>query len=201
MNALEPHAVKHIVVIDGHPDARASRFGHLLADAYVQGAQAAGHEIQRIVVAELDFPLLRTQKDYETGAAPTTIRDCQEMVAWAGHLVILFPLWMGEMPALLKAFLEQLLRPGFAYRARDSGRFQKLLTGKSAHIVVTMGMPAFMYRWYFGAHGLKNLKRNILGMCGVRPVRASLFGMIEGVSDARRRKWLEHMRALGRNGR
>jgi len=188
---------KRIVLIQGHPDARTSRFGHLLADAYGQAAQAAGHEVRRLVVAELEFPLLRSREDYETGKPPEAIQQCQQAIAWAEHLVILFPLWLGEMPALLKAFLEQVLRPGFAYRTGASGRMQKLLTGKSARIVVTMGMPAFFYRWYFGAHGLKNLQRNILGFCGVRPVRASLIGMIEGPAG-RREAWLERMRALGR---
>ena len=73
---------------------------------------------------------------------------------------------------LLKAFLEQALRPGFAFD--ESSRMpRKLLKGRSARIVVTMGMPAFVYRWYFGAHGLRSLERNILGFCGIRPIRAS----------------------------
>ncbi len=72
--------------------------------------------------------------------------------------------------------------------------WEKRLTGKSARIAVTMGVPAFFYRWYFGTHGLKGLERNILGFVGIGPIRESLFGMIEGASDAKRRKWLERMR-------
>ncbi len=79
--------------------------------------------------------------------------------------------------------------------------WEKRLTGKSARIAVTMGVPAFFYRWYFGTHGLKGLERNILGFVGIGPIRESLFGMIEGASDAKRRKWLERMRTLGRRGR
>jgi len=79
--------------------------------------------------------------------------------------------------------------------------WKKRLTGKSARIVVTMGMPAFFYRWYFGAHGLKGLERNILGFAGIGPIRESLFGMIEGASDAKRKRWLEAMRALGKQAR
>ena len=61
--------------------------------------------------------------------------------------------------------------------------WKRLLTGKTARIVVTMGMPAFVYRWYFGGHSLKSLERNILRFVGIRPVRESLIGMVEG-SDA-----------------
>jgi putative NADPH-quinone reductase len=77
----------------------------------------------------------------------------------------------------------------------------KLLKGKSARIVVTMGMPALAYRWYFRAHSLKNLKRNMLGFCGIAPIRESLFGLVETVSQARREKWLDKMYKLGVQGR
>jgi putative NADPH-quinone reductase len=71
------------------------------------------------------------------------------------------------------------------------------LRGKSARIVVTMGMPVLIYRWYFGAHGLKSLERGILGFCGIAPIRESLFGMIEAASAAKRDRWLRRMRDLG----
>ena len=107
------------------------------------------------------------------------------------------------MPALLKAFLEQALQPGFATaKPEEAGRmWKKLLTGKTARIVVTMGMPVFIYRWYFRAHGLKNLKRSILGLCGIGPIRETLIGMIEASDNTAREKWLVKMRALGGEGR
>lgn len=114
------------------------------------------------------------------------------------HLVIVYPLWLGTMPAILKAFLEQVARPGFAFAIDKRGRMTKGLKGKSARVVITMGMPVFVYRWYFGAHSLKSLERNILGLAGIRPVRESLYGMVEGVSEARRKSWLEAMRRAGR---
>ncbi|HSF48541.1 MAG TPA: NAD(P)H-dependent oxidoreductase, partial [Burkholderiales bacterium] len=84
----------------------------------------------------------------------------------------------------------------------ESGKtWRKLLAGKSARVVVTMGMPAFVYRWYFGAHSLKSLERNILGFCGIGPIKESLIGMIEAPNSARRQKWLAKMRQLGRDGR
>ena len=155
---------KHIVIIQGHPDAQVRHYGHALADEYAKGAQDGGHEVQRIEVAHLDFPLLRTKEDFEKGVPPDAIRQAQEVIKWANHLVIIYPLWLGSMPALLKAFLEQVFRPGFAFDYQTSGKMpRKLLTGKSARIVVSMGMPALIYRWFFFAHSLKNLQRNILG--------------------------------------
>jgi putative NADPH-quinone reductase len=193
---------KRIAIIQGHPDPNGNRFAHALAQAYAGGAHAAGYEIRLIDVAKLDFPLLRTQEDFEKGLAPPSIREAQEVIRWAEHLVILFPLWLGTMPALLKAFLEQVFRPGFAFAPPGGGKGmpKRLLTGKSAHIVVSMGMPAFFYRWYFGAHGVKGLKRSILSFCGVGPIRETLIGMIEAGDGSGREKWLAKLRAFGQDG-
>lgn len=193
---------KRIVVIDGHPDPRGARFVHALAESYCDGARAAGHEVRTIIVSQLRFPLLRTTEDFQLSDPRDAIRECQEHVAWAEHVVILYPLWLGSMPALLKGFFEQLFRPGFAFAAsRGKGLPKKLLKGKSARIVVTMGMPRFFYRWYYGAHSLKSLERNILAFCGIAPVHASIVGMAESMGSAGRSAWLKKLSRLGRLGR
>jgi len=193
---------KRILIVDGHPDSRTGRYVHALAKAYFDGARQAGHEVRSIIVSEVDFPLLRTSTDYQEREAPAAIRQCQELLAWAEHVVILFPLWLGSMPALLKGFLEQTLRPGFAFaEASGHGLPQKLLSGRSVRIIVTMGMPALFYRWYFRAHSLKSLQRNILRFCGFRPVNACVVGMVENMSQAQRGIWLGRVQELGFRGR
>jgi putative NADPH-quinone reductase len=134
--------------------------------------------------------------DWEHGAVPPSLLPVQQAILEATHLVFLFPYWLGDMPALLKALLEQVARPGFAFRAEGGNPFaHKTLAGRSARVVVTMGMPATVYRWYFQAHAVKSLERNILGFVGIAPVRRTLIGML-GKLDARRAdKWLGRMRA------
>ena len=145
-----------ILIIDGHPDARPQRFLHALTRAYREGAEAAGHEVKTIAVGAMDFPLLRTAEDFQNGKPPPSIEEAQQKIIWADHLLILFPLWLGAMPAVLKAFFEQTLRPGFAFAEAKKGRLpKKLLRGKTSRIVVTMGMPGFFYRFYLRAHSLK----------------------------------------------
>jgi putative NADPH-quinone reductase len=192
---------KNILIIDGHPDARAGHYVHALSSAYRDGARSAGHRVRGIVVSELCFPLIRTSEEFASGAPPETIRKAQEWIRWADHVVILFPLWLGSMPALLKAFLEQVLRPGFAFVTGRGLEGKKLLAGKSARIIVTMGMPAWFYRWYFRAHSLKSLKRNILATCGLKPVRACLVGAVETMTQADRGCWLSKVQRLGTRGR
>lgn len=114
---------QRILILDGHPDPSAERFVHALADAYRQGAESNRHEVMLLRVADLDFPLLRTQADYEKGDPSEAIRRCQGLMDWATYVVILYPLWLGSMPAMLKALLEQILRPGFAFSARKLGRW------------------------------------------------------------------------------
>ncbi|MGD9000120.1 MAG: NAD(P)H-dependent oxidoreductase [Granulosicoccaceae bacterium] len=189
---------RHIVIIQGHPDATKHHYGHALAEAYAQGAQQAGHEVKTINVAELDFPLLRSYEEFYELAPPPIIQLCQDDIRWADHLVFIYPLWLGSMPALLKGFIEQVFRHGFAMEAGKGGKFwKKLLKGKSARIVITMGMPAFLYRWVFRAHSLKSLEKNVLKFCGIKPVRESLIGNVEGSAKYRER-WLKKMEELGK---
>jgi putative NADPH-quinone reductase len=190
---------QRIVLIQGHPDPLVRHLGHALADAYAQGAQAGGHEVRQIDVARLDFPLLRTQQDWTSGNLPTTLQAAQNDIGWAQHLVLFFPLWLGDMPALLKGFLEQVARPGFAFKAGEGGNpfERKGLAGRSARVVVTMGMPALVYSWYFRAHSVRSLERNILGFVGIAPVHETLIGGVDQLGDAGVQKWQDKMRALG----
>jgi putative NADPH-quinone reductase len=189
---------KHIAIIDGHPDPSPERFCHALAVAYARGAERAGHQVQRIVLAEIDFPLLRSRAEWERSNVPDMLLGAQEAVGRADHLVIVYPLWLGAAPALLKGFLEQVMRPGFAIRSGARTLRPGLLTGKSARIVVTMGMPGFVYRWYFGAHSLKSLERNILRFCGIGPIRRTLIGSVEAGGAPPHEKWLKTLEDLGR---
>jgi len=192
---------KHILLIQGHPDAGQPHLCHALEEAYFRGASAAGHAIQRINVATLDFPLLHSQHEWEHSPVPADLVDAQAAIEWAEHLVFFFPLWLGGMPALLKAFLEQVARPGFAFmREGDNPLGKKGLTGRSARVVVTMGMPAALYRWYFRAHSLKSLERNILGFVGIAPVHETLIGMVGNMLPALAGKWLSKLEKLGAAG-
>jgi putative NADPH-quinone reductase len=189
---------RNIVIVDGHPDPDRKRFIHALADAYGKGAGAGGHGVRRIEIGTLDLRSLRSNAEFATGTPTDLIRKCQDDITWADHIVFLFPLWLGDMPGLLKLFLEQVARPGFAFSAaQGKGLPRKLLRGKSARIIVTMGMPALFYKWYYRAHSVKNMERNILNFCGIAPVRTTLVGMVEGMTQDKRVKLLQKIEALG----
>lgn len=190
---------KRIAIIQGHPDAAGHHLLNAMADAYAEAAASAGHEVRRVEVAALDFPLLRTQADFETGEVPSALVQARDDMRWAEHWVFLFPLWHGTMPALLKAFLEHIFRPGFAMEYREKQFPRRLLAGRSARIVVTMGMPVMLYRWYFGALGVRAFERSMLSFAGIKPIRESFYGLAFA-DEKKRLRWIEQMRGHGARG-
>ena len=195
-----PRTIRHVLILNGHPDPAGKGLCGALAEAYADGARAAGREVQRIDVAGLDFPLLHSMAEFEHGTPPPAIAAAQEQMRRADHLVVIFPLWMGDMPARLKAFFEQTMRPGFAFDYRARGFPIKRLKGRSARVIVTLGMPVIAYHLFYGAHGLKNLKRVVLRGVGFGPVRATLIGSVGTRSRASIEHALQGVRAFGRRG-
>lgn len=190
---------RRILIVNGHPDNGSTRLLHRLMDAYAEGARAAGHTVRRVDVAALDFPLLRSAADWEHGDLPAVLKPAQDHIAWCDHLLLAFPLWLGDMPALLKGFLEQVARPGFAFHRDGNNPFgKKALGGRSARILVTMGMPALVYRWYFRAHSVKSLERNILGFVGIAPVHETLVGLVDRLGEPGVVRWCARLHKLGR---
>ncbi|RUW54854.1 flavodoxin family protein [Mesorhizobium sp. M1A.F.Ca.ET.072.01.1.1] len=190
---------RRILIVIGHPDPSPDRLCRALASAYAEGAEGAGHAVRKIDLALLAFPMLRTMQEFEHGTLPDNLKEPAEAVAWAEHVVFVFPLWLGTMPAMLKAFLEQIMRPGtaFAYPEKDEGFAKSLLRGRSARLVVTMGMPTPIYRIWFLSHGIAGMRRGILNFVGIRPVRETLFGMVANASETKRASWLKQMQRLG----
>ncbi len=189
-----------ILVIDGHPDPTPDHFVHAAAKAYAQGAGGGGHEVRTIAIGELEFPLVRSPYAWESEEPPEVIARAQVDFKWAEHIVLLYPLWLGDLPAVTKGFLEQVARPQFAFQPGGTAGFPKpLLKGRSAHVVVTMGMPALFYRLVYRAHSLKSLTRNILKFIGFSPVRHTVIGSIGGTSDLEAQ--LVKLRELGRLGK
>ena len=176
---------KRIVVINGHPDNRPERFCSSVVATYVDSAVKAGHEVRRIDVGKLSFPLLIRFEDFQILPSATDIRKAQDDIGWAEHLVFIHPLWLGSAPAVLKGFLEEVACGGFGFDSGTAGNPARKLKGKSAHIIVTMGMPALAYRFVFASLGVRAFARGILRLSGVWPIRKTYFGGVE-LSEQRR---------------
>ncbi len=185
-----------VLVVLGHP--RAGSLCAALADAYVEGATTAGAEVRLLDLAGSSFELhvlTRSPRDQEREPA---VQEAIDLVDWADHLVFVFPIWWGSMPALLKGFLDRVMLPGFAFVECEGGTgYQGLLGSKSGHLLVTMDTPPLVHRWLYKAPGLNGLARATLGFCGVAPVRRTAFGPVRGSTAERRGAWLARARAEG----
>lgn len=187
--------MSRIAVIVGH--SRPYTFCEALGHAYANGAREGGHEAQTFVLSKMTFdPILK--EGYErVQALEPDLAAARDAIFSADHIVIVFPLWLGDMPAILKGFLERLLQPDLVEQAKQKA-FVTFLKGKSARIIVTMGMPGLIYRWYYGPHALQILSRNILGFVGVSPIRTTIYGLVANATDERRGQWLAEVEGMGR---
>ncbi|MFP3592913.1 NAD(P)H-dependent oxidoreductase [Chryseobacterium sp. SIMBA_038] len=188
--------MKKILIINGHPNKDSFNFG--IAKAYKDGALQSGAEVQEIVIADLDFnPNLQFGYQKRIELEPDLI-NAWEKIQWADHLVWIHPVWWGGLPAITKGFIDRLFLPGFAFRYRENSVWwDKLLKGKSAHIITTLDQPSFYYRIFFGRPSVNQLKKSVLEFCGIKPVKVTYVGIIRTSDDKQRQKWLEKIKLLG----
>ncbi|MFD1483203.1 NAD(P)H-dependent oxidoreductase [Paracoccus nototheniae] len=132
---------RNITIVIGHPDPAPDRFCRALARSYADGAREAGHNVRTVDVAVLEVPYLRTAWEFKQAAPPRSLTASAQAVFDADHLVLVFPLWLGGPPALLKAFLEQVMRPGQAFTYGGKSSTSRFSRRRSARLIVTMGMP------------------------------------------------------------
>lgn len=192
--------MKRVLVILGHPRTQ-SLCGELF-DRYETGARLAGAEVQTLVLANLSFnPSLAHTADYNkgvVGALEPDLQRAQQLIAWANHLVWVYPQWWGGVPALLKGFIDRTFLPGFAFKYhKGSDMPQRLLKGKSARLLVTMDAPWWWNRWVYRNAVNDAMQYPILQFCGVRPVQITQFNQVRKAKPRQIQQWLERAQRLG----
>jgi putative NADPH-quinone reductase len=187
---------KSVCIIQGHPYSDGKRLCHALAMSYARGARSKGAKVETIDLGAMEVSLLRNPDDFKS-APPRPIKEAQEAVTRCEHLAVIYPLWLGTMPALVKAFFEQLSRNDFAISEGSGAWPRQMLKGRSARVIVTMGMPAAAYRLVFGAHGVKGFESGILAMSGFKPVNDTLIGGVFDISKKRAMALFARMEQLG----
>jgi NAD(P)H dehydrogenase (quinone) len=187
-----------IVIINGHPDSQS--FCTALSEAYAEGASTSANRVETrtIDLSKLDFELNLKYGYRQRTELEEDLIEAQKLISWADHLVFVYPTWWGAMPAILKGFIDRVFLPGFAFKYREnSNLWDKLLNGRSAHLIVTMDTPSWYNRWIYRRAGHNVMKRNILQFCGITPVRVTEIGPVKPSSPELRAKWLNKVKALG----
>jgi putative NADPH-quinone reductase len=186
---------KRILLILGHPSG--TSFCAALAERYVQSAIDAGHEVRQLRLGELDFDPVLREGYRQIQALGEALSVTQSNILWAEHLTLVYPIWWGGIPALLKGFFDRVFLPGFAFKYRKGKAFpDKLLKGRTAHLLVTMDTPPWYYRWFYRMPGLHQVRKTTLEFCGIKPLRTLTFGPVLGSSDHQRKAWLRQAQAI-----
>ena len=187
---------KKIVVINGHPNKNSFNFG--IANAYTEGARSSGADVKEITIADLQFnPNLQFGYEKRTELEPDLL-NAWEKIKWADHLVWVHPVWWGGLPAITKGFIDRLFLPGFAFKYRENSVWwDKLLKGKTAHIITTLDQPSWYYRFAYGRPSVNQLKKATLEFCGIKPVKVTYIGVIKTSDQITRNKWLDKVRKIG----
>lgn len=186
----------NILVILGHPDTNS--FCSSLAKVYVDSAKLSGSDVRELKLSELEFDPILWQGYKKIQELEPDLVKAQEFIQWSTHIVFVYPNWWGSMPALMKGFFDRVFLPGFAFKSRENYPFwDKLLSGRTAHLMVTMDTPPWYYRWVYHQPGHNQMKKAILGFSGIKVVEISEFAPIRASSQQQREKWITLAKELG----
>lgn len=189
----------HTCIINAHPDPSPERFVAALCNAAEDGAREAGHGVSRIDIGALEFPLLSSAAEFGS-PPPEPILSERDKIAAADHLILVFPLWLGSLPAKARGFFEQCGRAGFFLETAEDNKGwpKRMMKGKSARIITTMGMPGPVYSLMMDQGALKAIERGLLGLSGFKPIHHAILGGVDAASSETRTRWLAQAREHGR---
>jgi putative NADPH-quinone reductase len=169
----------NILIVNGHPDPRPERFCAALCDAYQSGARSGGRNASRLDVGALAFGADSFLCAEELDSALRKIRS-------ASQLMIVFPLWLDQPPAILRSL--------FGHLAGDG------VTAHEVRTIITMEMPAFAHRALALDGGDTSGLAQRLSLPGITCQERVFIGGIDTISSAQRAAWLGKMREQGKKG-
>lgn len=185
--------MKKILIIDGHPNSESLCAS--LAKAYKEGSTSGNTEVKDLIIRDLNFnPNLQFGYQKRTELEPDLLK-AWELIQWADHLVWVHPIWWGGLPAMLKGFIDRLFLPGMAFKYRENSVWwDKLLKGKTGHIIYTIDQPYWYYWLINGKPGINQLKKMTLEFCGVSPVKVTTLSPIRNSTEKMRLSYIERVK-------
>jgi putative NADPH-quinone reductase len=189
--------MKKITIIVGHPSS--DSLSGAFAKNYEVGAKLSGAEVKIVYLGDLKFdPILKKgykkRQDWEPD-----IKDTVDKLLWADHWVFAFPIWWGDMPALLKGFFDRAFLSGVMFKYQDNSPLPlQLMKGKTARVIATMDGPLSYYRLFVGRPIELLFKKSILGFCGVSPVNFTYFSQVHKASPEKISIWEKQVETLGK---
>jgi putative NADPH-quinone reductase len=190
---------KKILIIDGHPDPKSHCAQ--IAEEYEKGAQKGKFDIKKIDVRDLKFDPILHYRKASAQNLEKDLKDSQKMIKWADHIVVIFPIWWGHMPSLLKGFIDRAFTNGTVFELKKGKRIPTpLMNGKSIRVIYTQGAPRFYTRFVLRDSVWKSIKTNIFEFCGFSPVARTYIHDMHSRNEEAVGKFLRKIFDLGLNG-
>ena len=184
----------NILVVLGHP--KEGSFNHAIADITVKTLKRSGHKvIFHDLYAEKFDPVLKFEEIPSDGKVNANIKKYCEDLASAEGIVVIHPNWWGQPPAILKGWVDRVLRTGVAYdfQEGDSGEGIPigLLKAEKAVLFNTSNTMGERELNHFGDPLERLWKTCIFDLCGVKNVFRKTFSPIVTSTMAQRETWLQ----------
>jgi putative NADPH-quinone reductase len=190
--------MKKMLIIQGHPDS--GSYCQALFEEFRDGVNKDRWEIETLELGKLDFdPVLRFGYRQRMEPDPVIERS-QELLKWADHVVLVFPVWWAQVPSLLKGWMERVLTPGFAYNFNGKTyKLERHLAGRTATLIMTSQAPTWLPT-VGGTRALARLVKNALGECGIKVTRSLRQGFLTSAwdSDERRQRFVAKVSAAAK---
>ena len=188
-----------ISVILAHPNKKS--FNHAIAESAVDALRQNGHEVYFHDLYEEDFdPILSSEEIPKDVPLPPEIeKHCKE-ISEAGGIIIIHPNWWGQPPAILKGWIDRVMRPGVAYEFQEGDKGEGvpcgLLKAKTALVFNTSNTAEDREQAVFGDPLGTIWKNCIFGLCGVTDVHRRTFGVMVTSTEMKRETWLREVREM-----
>ncbi len=191
---------RRILVVIGHPIA--GSLNHALASAYTDAVRVAGADVRTHDLAAIRLPHPDSRDQLrawhgDTSTLDPTVQTLIDDLLWSEHLVVFFPQWWGTYPAILKAYLDLVFLSGVAFRYKKGQIPHRMLTGRTARIVMTADGPGWWNSSRYRNAAETSLTRATFEYCGMRVRGITRFMKVRFSTPAQRAGWLRRAGALG----
>ncbi|WP_374034324.1 NAD(P)H-dependent oxidoreductase [Bdellovibrio bacteriovorus] len=191
--------MKKILILNGHPN-EAALCGSL-AQKYFDGAKDAGFDVKLVHLSRLQFDPILHKGYLQIQELEPDLVQIQKDILWSEHIVIVFPIWWGTVPALLKGFLDRVLLPGFAFKYHKNDPFwDRLLKGRTGRLIITTDAPWWWNKFVNWNPAIHMMKTTVLEFCGVKPVKVTQFDEVKNRKAPQIEAFLQKTYELGKKG-
>lgn len=181
-----------IYILLAHPDS--DSFNAKIFHRYIEKAKIKGYEIRSQELGKMKFDPILWKGYKEIQTLEPDLKLAQENILWCDKWVIVYPIWWGSIPAILKGFFDRALYSGFAYRYHDNDPFwDKLLAGRKADLITTSDAPWWWIWWQYRNSDLHAVKNATLEFCGIKPVRVKRFDKLRFKNEVEKEKILKEV--------